>query len=66
MEFHKVAQDISDIFRSADSSFVFWLCGLLRISKTEYNNDASDLGDTPGDNVLPEGIMVHLSSRRSL
>jgi len=65
MDIHKLANDASEAAKHLP--LFIGLISSIRIApkvRTEITN--SDLGDVPGDNILPKEILISLSSRRGL
>jgi hypothetical protein len=67
MDFHKIIHDLSEAARQGHwPLFLGWLGALKYFSKDYNRYDLGDLGDTPGDNILPKEILSSLSSRREI
>ena len=67
MELTKILQDVYEASKHWHFSLV---AGLISSFKThsgvEAKDKISDLGDVPGDNILPSQILISISSRRGL
>jgi hypothetical protein len=66
MDFHKLPHDLADVILNGHFPFSFLLFGLFKISKLKHKDEISELGDVPGDNVLPKNILISLPSRKGL
>ena len=67
MDIHKLAHDIFHASRQTNVPFFIALFGSMKLSfKHKRSNDLGDLGETPGDNILPKEILIALSSRREI
>lgn len=67
MDLHRLAHDIFHTSRQTNVPFFIGLIGSLRFTfKNKDKNDLGDLGDAPGDNILPKEILISLSSRREI
>ena len=67
MYLNKLAHDVCEAGRHWHLPFLVGMISSIRIMpKTDSHSEISDLGDVPGDNVLPKEILNSLISRRSL
>lgn len=67
MDFHKVAHDICNATGHWHLPlFVGFIGSMKQTFKIKAHDDLGDLGDAPGDNILPKEILISLSSRREI
>lgn len=67
MDLHKLAHDAYEATKHWHMPLLFGLVGSIKLhNKTEAKDIIGDLGDAPGDNILPKEILNSLISRRSL
>ncbi|MCM8797303.1 MAG: hypothetical protein NC923_05450 [Candidatus Omnitrophica bacterium] len=67
MDLQKLAHDAYEASKHWHLPILFGLVGHIRLhSKMEDKDIIGDLGDAPGDNILPKEILNSLISRRSL
>ncbi|MDP2941052.1 MAG: hypothetical protein Q8N85_02195 [Candidatus Omnitrophota bacterium] len=65
MDIHKLAQDVYEAGKHWHLPLFFSLLGSVGFpSKMGIRDKNSDLGDAPGDNILPSEILISLSSRK--
>ncbi|RJP29187.1 MAG: hypothetical protein C4533_05150 [Candidatus Omnitrophota bacterium] len=65
MDIHKLIHDTCEATKHLP--FLIGLAGSIRIMpKQNSREQIGDLGDVPGDNILPKEILNSLISRRSL
>ena len=65
MEIHKMTHEAYEVIKHL--SFLTFFFGSIRITpKRSINEQNSDLGEVPGDNILPKEILISLSSHRVL
>ena len=67
MDLHKLIHDTCEATRHWHFPLLIGLAGSIRIMpKQNSHQQIGDLGDVPGDNILPKEILNSLISRRSL
>lgn len=67
MDLHKLVHDACEASKHWHLPILFGLIGHVRLhSGVENKYEIGDLGDAPGDNILPKEILNSLISRRSL
>ena len=67
MDLHKLAHDVCEVAKHWHLPvFVGLISSVKVIPKINGQGVISDLGEVPGDNVLPKEILNSLISRRSL
>jgi len=65
MDINKIAHEAFETARVWHFPLLLGLvCSIRVMPKDQYNQ--GDLGDVPGDNILPKNILISLSSRRGL
>ena len=58
MDIHKIAQELHDALKLPGLSLLTGFITLIKSNKKE-----KDLEDIPGDNILPDEILISLSYR---
>lgn len=67
MDIHKLIHDGCEAAKHLHFPMLLGLAGSIRIMpKQKSPEQIGDLGDVPGDNILPKEILNSLISRRSL
>ncbi len=67
MYLNKLAQDVCEASKHWYLPFLIGMVSYIRIiPKSDSRSEIGDLGDVPGDNILPKAILNSLISRRSL
>lgn len=67
MDLHRLVHDACEASKHWHLPILFGLVGHIKLhSRVENKREIGDLGETPGDNVLPREILDSLISRRSL
>lgn len=67
MDIHKLTHDICEATRHWHLPLLIGFIGYIRVrSKKDSQDCISDLGEAPGDNILPSDILFSISSRRVL
>ncbi len=67
MDMHKIAHDLCETTRHCHFPLIAGLIGYIRITpKKRIKEIIGDLGEVPGDNILPSEILISISSRRVL
>ena len=65
MELIKFIHQTIEVVRSSDASFLAGFIGAIKLLHATGNDETqSGLGEAPGDNILPNEILLSLSSRR--
>ncbi len=67
MDLHKLIHDVCEATKHGHLPLLAGFIGSIRLhNKMEAKDIIGDLGDVPGDNILPKEILNSLISRRSL
>ena len=67
MDIHKLIHEACGATRHWHFPLLVGLIGFIKIiPKADSHERISDLGDVPGDNILPSQILISISSRRGL
>lgn len=65
MELTKFLHHTIEVVRNSDASFLVGFIGAIKLMYASGNDETqSGLGETPGDNILSNEILLSLSSRR--
>lgn len=67
MDIHKISHEICEVAKHGHLPLLASLIGTFRISRKAFKQEEnSDLEEVTGDNILPNEILISLSSRRGL
>lgn len=66
MDIHKLIHEACEASRHGHLPVFFGLIGSIKLHGIGSRDNYSDLGEAPGDNILPKAILNSLISRRSL
>ena len=65
LELTKFLHHAIEVVRNSDASFLAGFIGAIKLLHATGNDETqSGLGEAPGDNILPNEILLSLSSRR--